>query len=239
MIRLTIWNEHTKITQEVLAVYPGGIHSYLKEVLADDDFEIRTATLDEAEHGLTEEVLENTDVLIWWGHNAHHLVEDEVAHRVVKHVQSGMGFIPLHSAHHAKPFRYLMGTSCNLSWRDGDFERIWTVNPTHPIAEGVPASFELEEEEMYGERFDIPTPDDLIFLAWFSGGEVFRAGCTWQRGLGKVFYFQPGHETNPSYRLPVIQRIIKNAIRWAKPSHRVPELNSPHVKDSPEALRNK
>lgn len=238
MIRLTIWNEHTKITQEVLDMYPGGIHTYLAEALGiEEDFSIRTAILDEPEHGLSEEVLEDTDVLIWWGHNAHHKVKEAVAHRVVLHVQRGMGFIALHSAHLAKPFRYLMGTSCNLRWRDGDFERIWTIDPTHPIAAGVPASFELEEEEMYGEHFDIPTPDELIFLSWFSGGEVFRSGCTWKRGMGKIFYFQPGHETNPSYKDPIVLCIIKNAVRWAVPQIRLSKLESPHAKLSPEAER--
>lgn len=237
MIRVTIWNEHTEIGEEVLAVYPGGIHSYLARVLGtESDFEIRTAILEEPEHGLTEDVIANTDVLIWWGHNSHHLVEDAIAQRVAEAVQRGMGFIVLHSAHLAKPFRLLMGTSCNLNWRDGDYERIWTIDPTHPIAAGIPPYFELGEEEMYGERFDIPTPDELIFMGWFSGGEVFRSGCTWKRGLGKVFYFQPGHETNPSYHNEHVQRIIKNAIRWAKPVIRVEQLISPHAKSSPESL---
>lgn len=238
MIRVTIWNEHTKITDEVLAIYPGGIHAYLAEALGtEEDFEIRTATLDEPEHGLTEAVLADTDVLLWWGHNAHDQVADEIAHRVVRAVSQGMGFIALHSAHYAKPFRYLMGTTCSLQWRDHDFERIWTIDPTHPIAAGIPASFELEEEEMYGERFDIPTPDELIFMGWFSGGEVFRSGCTWKRGLGKVFYFQPGHETNRSYHHPVVQQILKNAIRWAVPVIRVDQIDSPNALPSPEEKR--
>lgn len=238
MIRVTIWNEHTLITDEVLAVYPGGIHTYLAKVLGTvEDFEIRTAILEEPEHGLTEAVIESTDVLIWWGHNAHHLVEEEIANRVVAAVQRGMGLIVLHSGHLAKPFRYLMGTSCNLNWRDGDFERVWTVDPSHPIAAGVPASFDLEMEEMYGERFDIPTPDEVIFMGWFSGGEVFRSGCTWRRGHGKVFYFQPGHETNPSYKNDTVQLIIKNAIRWAQPTYRVEKLISPNAVPSPEERR--
>lgn len=238
MIRVTIWNEHTLITDEVLAVYPGGIHTYLAKVLGtEEDFEIRTAILEEPEHGLTEAVIESTDVLIWWGHNAHHLVEEEIANRVVAAVQRGMGLIVLHSGHLAKPFRYLMGTSCNLNWRDGDFERVWTVDPSHPIAAGVPASFDLEMEEMYGERFDIPTPDEVIFMGWFSGGEVFRSGCTWRRGHGKVFYFQPGHETNPSYKNDTVQLIIKNAIRWAQPTYRVEKLISPNAVPSPEERR--
>ncbi len=238
MIRVTIWNEHTLITDEVLAVYPGGIHTYLAKVLGtEEDFEIRTAILEEPEHGLTEAVIESTDVLIWWGHNAHHLVEEEIANRVVAAVQRGMGLIVLHSGHLAKPFRYLMGTSCNLNWRDGDFERVWTVDPSHPIAAGVPASFYLEMEEMYGVRFDIPTPDEVIFMGWFSGGEVFRSGCTWRRGHGKVFYFQPGHETNPSYKHDTLQLIIKNAIRWAQPTYRVEKLISPNAVPSPEERR--
>ena len=52
---------------------------------------------------------------------------------------------------------------------------------------------------------------------FFSGGEVFRSGCTFTRGWGKIFYFQPGHEEYPIYFNPQIQRIITNAVRWAAP----------------------
>lgn len=218
MIRVTVYNEfyHEKQDGRAKELYPEGIHSYIADFLGkEEDITVRTATLDMPECGLTEEVLAETDVLLWWGHMRHHLVPDEVAHRVQKNVLAGMGFIPLHSGHHSKPFRLLMGTSCNLRWREGDRERIWTVAPGHPIAEGVPEYFELEPEEMYGEPFGIPTPDDVVFLGWFAGGEVFRSGVTYRRENGKIFYFQPGHEDYPSFQNPIVQRIIKNAVRWA------------------------
>lgn len=238
MIRVTVWNEgvHEKTNNEVAGVYPAGIHGCIKNFLSSqDDMVIRTATLAQRRCGLSDEVLENTDVLIWWGHMAHDKVPDKLVEKIHKRVLGGMGLIVLHSGHHSKIFRALMGTTCNLSWRDDDRERIWTVNPSHPIAKGIPESFNIPNEEMYGERFDIPEPDELVFLGWFAGGEVFRSGCCWQRGLGKIFYFQPGHETNPTYHIKHVQRIIINAVRWATPLNALDEvLACPNVKDTPE-----
>ena len=218
-MKVVVWNEniHEKHMPRVTELYPGGIHGYIASFLKCDDIEVTTATLDDEECGLTDEVLDNTDVLVWWGHAGHHLVPDEVVDRVQNHVLAGMGLVVLHSGHHSKIFRRLMGTTCHLKWRDDARERIWTIAPNHPIAEGIPETFSLEPEEMYGERFDIPTPDEVIFMGWFNGGEVFRSGCTWTRGHGKIFYFQPGHETNPSYQNEYVQRIIKNGVRWACP----------------------
>ncbi len=220
MIRVTVWNEfiHERTKPEVSACYPDGIHEYISAFLKSDEISVRVAYLEMPEHGIPESVLNQTDVLIWWGHKAHDRVSDEVAARVQNHVLAGMGFIVLHSAHHSKPFKLLMGTSCNLKWREGDRERLWCIDPTHPIASGVPEYIELEQEEMYGEQFDIPKPDDIIYLGWYRGGEVFRSGCTFTRGKGKIFYFQPGHETYKTYHNKDIQKIIKNAVKWAAPT---------------------
>ena len=218
-MKVTVWNEnqHEKKDPRVLEYYPGGLHGYIANFLKCDDIEVRTATLDDEECGLTDEVLADTDVLVWWGHRAHDQVPDEVVDRVQKYVLSGMGLVVLHSGHHSKIFRRLMGTTCNLKWRDNTHERIWTIKPNHPIAEGVDETFVLDPEEMYGESFDIPNPEEIIFMGWFDGGEVFRSGCTWTRGHGKIFYFQPGHETNKSFQNANVQRIIKNAVKWACP----------------------
>lgn len=218
-MRVTIWNEnvHEREIPEVTQLYPGGLHGYIRSFLECDDITVRTATLEQPDNGLPEEVLNETDVLIWWGHAAHDQVSDDTVDRVQRHVLAGMGLVVLHSGHHSKIFRRLMGTTCNLKWRDHERERIWIVKPNHPIAKGVEDGFLLDPEEMYGEAFDIPNPDDVIFMGWFRGGEVFRSGCTWTRGNGKIFYFQPGHETNPSFRNPNVQTIIRNAVRWACP----------------------
>jgi trehalose utilization protein len=232
MLRVTIWNEyaHEKTDERVREVYPGGIHNAIADFLKSDDIEVRTATLDDEECGLTEEVLKNTDVLIWWGHMKHHMVPDEVAARVRDEVLKGMGFIGLHSAHHSKPFKMLMGTSCNLSWReDGDMERIWTINPAHPIAQGIGRYFELPHVETYAEPFGIPEPDEVIFMGWYDGGEVFRSGCTFHRENGRIFYFQPGHETFPIFYDENVQTIIRNAVYWAKPILRLEKLECPHI----------
>ncbi len=220
--KVTVWNEfrHEKIHEEVKKVYPEGIHNAIASFLKQQPgLEVRTATLDEPEHGLPKEVLNNTDVLIWWGHMAHHEVEDEIVDRVQERVvKDGMGLVVLHSAHISKIFVRLMGTSCQLKWRErGEKERIWVVEPGHPIADGLGEHFEIPHTEMYGERFDIPRPDELIFMSWFPGGEVFRSGCCFYRGKGKIFYFRPGHETFPIYYQPEVQRVICNAVKWASP----------------------
>lgn len=230
-IRVTVWNEgrHEKTSEEIKAVYPKGIHGAIADFLSKDiDIEVKTATLDDPEHGLPSGSLEETDVLIWWGHMAHDDVPDELAQRVQEAVLKGMGLIVLHSSHLSKPFTRLMGTSCTLKWREEDRERLWCVNPGHPIAAGIPEHFELPVEEMYGEFFDVPQPDETVFMGWFSGGEIFRSGITYQRGYGKVFYFQPGHESNPTLYNENIQKIITNAVKWAAPLVRREKLDCPN-----------
>ena len=219
MIRVTIWNENVHDKEDFIkAIYPNGLHGRLKEIIEElEDVQIRIATLDQPECGLTDDVLDNTDVMLWWGHMAHNEVPDETARKVRDRVLQGMGFIGLHSAHDSKPFKLLMGTSCSLSWRESDFERMWTILPGHPIAKGIPDYFELNTEEMYGERFDIPQPDELVFAGWFSGGELMRSGCCWNRGAGKVFYFQPGHESFKSFYNQNVEKIIRNAVLLAAP----------------------
>lgn len=221
-IRVTVWNEfrHEKENEQVYDIYPDGIHEVIATALKAD-YMTRVATLDEEEHGLTDEVLNSTDVLIWWGHRAHDEVSDEVVQKVHARVLQGMGLIVLHSGHFSKIFKKLMGTGCDLKWREaGEKERLWVVSPGHPIAEGIGEYIELPQEEMYGEHFDIPEPDELVFVSWFEGGEVFRSGCCYTRGQGRIFYFRPGHETYPTYHNAEIQRVIRNSVKWAAPSSR-------------------
>jgi trehalose utilization protein len=232
-IRVTVWNEflHEKTDEAVKKVYPDGMHAVIAKALnAEADITARTATLEEPEHGLTEEVLKSTDVLTWWAHLAHAKVEDSIVDRVQKHVLEGMGLICLHSAHCSKIFRRMMGTTCYLKWREaGEKERLWNIAPTHQITQGLGEYFELPHTEMYGERFDIPEPDKLIFISWFQGGEVFRSGCCWDRGHGRVFYFRPGHETFPIYYDKNVMRVIANAVRWATPRFRK-QITCPNTK---------
>jgi len=220
-IQVTVWNEnvHEQKHEFIRQLYPDGIHGCIAAGLAGDPkLQVRSATLQEPDHGLTDEVLASTDVLIWWGHCAHGQVQDAIVERVAKRVNEGMGFIALHSAHYSKPFKRLLGTTCSLTWREaGEKERLWVCNPSHPITAGLGAYFELAEEEMYGEPFGIPAPDEQIFISWFQGGEVFRSGCTWKRGAGKIFYFRPGHESYPTYYDDNVRRVIQNAVHWAKP----------------------
>lgn len=219
---VTVWGEnlHEQQHEAVQKVYPNGMHNAiadgLRELLSDGDT-VRTATLDQPEHGLTDEILASTDVLTWWGHMGHDKVDDAIVNKVHQRVLEGMGLIVLHSGHFSKIFRKLMGTTCGLIWRDDDFERVWTVSPGHPITQGLPPVFTVPDTEMYGEFFDIPQPDELVFISSYGGGEVFRSGCCWNRGRGKVFYFSPGHETYPIYFQPEIRQVIANACKWAAP----------------------
>lgn len=220
-IRVTVWNEniHDRTSPEVQAIYPSGMHAAIAGALQSrlgEQVLVRTATLDEPDAGLPAQVLDSTDVLIWWGHVGHDQVEDRLVDAVQARVLGGMGLIVLHSGHLAKPFRRLMGTSCTLRWRAAaDREIVWTVNPQHPIAAGLPEGFQIPGQEMYGEFFDIPVPDELVFISSFSGGEVFRSGCCFQRGKGKIFYFSPGHETFPVYHQREVGQVLANAVGWA------------------------
>ena len=220
-LNVTIWNEfvHERKNPAVARIYPQGLHQTLAAAFGKQaDWQVRTATLDQPEQGLPPAVLDQTDVLLWWGHAAHDEVSDDLVTRIQERVLAGMGLIFLHSAHWSKLFKRMMGTNCGLCWREaGEHERVWVVNPGHPIAAGIGHCIELEHSEMYGEPFAIPTPDEVVFISWFEGGEVFRGGCTWTRGSGRVFYFSPGHEAYPIYHHPDIQRILTNAVAWARP----------------------
>ena len=238
--RVLVWNEniHERKSEAIRKIYPVGIHGAIAEGLEKYDcFEVRTATMDMPEYGLDADTLNHTDVLVWWSHVDHGGIPDEIAERVRQRVLDGMGFIPLHSSHRCKPFMMLMGTCCRSKWRENDEkERIWVIEPAHPIARDLPEYIELAEEETYGERFDIPTPDELVFISWFAGGEVFRSGCCWKRGLGKIFYFRPGHEAYPTYYRNDIRQVIANAVDWAKPSHG-PKPTLGNVKNPYENLK--
>jgi len=219
IMKVTVWNEfiHEKTDPPVAAVYPEGIHRVIADYLKSEGLDVNTATLNEPEHGLSESILSKTDVLVWWGHKAHREVEDKIVDRVQDRVLNGMGLVILHSAHYSKIFKRMMGTSCDLGIvrDDGKRERIWTIEPSHPICHGINTYFDIPNTEVYGERFDIPNPDSLVFVSSFEGGEVFRTGCCYHRGLGKIFYFRPGHETYPIFYQTEVQQIIKNSVLWA------------------------
>ena len=234
-INVVIWNEfrHEKKSEAVKKLYPNGIHAFLKDFLqVNEDLDITLAALDDPDQGLPDELLERTDVLLWWGHMAHKEVSDELVAKIQKRVYLGkMGFIALHSGHHSKPFRAILGTNGNLSWGREQKEIMWNMMPSHEIAAGIPDHFTLDFEELYSEPFYIPQPDELVFGAWFEDGHIMRAGACFRRGAGKIFYFQPGHESCPSYYNPYVQRIIKNAIYWAKPADMGMEIpdGCPHI----------
>lgn len=233
-ISVTIWNEfrHEKavgpVGDLIRSFYPDGMHRALARNLAAPDLEFHTVALDDPDQGLPDELLDKTDVLVWWGHASHADVADELVERIQKRVFKGMGLIALHSSHYSKIFRKLMGTDCRLRWREaGEKERLWVVSPGHPIVRDVPESFVIPNHEMYGEPFDIPDDGKVVLMSWFEGGNVFRSGVTFERGLGKIFYFSPGHETFPVYHDPNVLKVIGNAIRWAAPPVILPDRVTP------------
>ncbi|PPH34418.1 trehalose utilization protein ThuA [Rathayibacter sp. AY1E3] len=239
-VRVLVWgeNRHEQIEEKVRAIYPDGMHSTIADGIRENLGEratVSTTTLDEPEHGLTEDVLDATDVLVWWGHMAHGDVSDEIVERVQRHVLSGMGLVVLHSGHWSKIFGKLMGTTCTLRWRsEQDRELVWTVDPTHPIAQGIPHPFVIPRQEMYGEFFDVPAPDELVFLSTFTGGEVFRSGMTWKRGHGRIFFFSPGDQDYPVYHQAEVRRVIANGVEWvrsSRPERRLPVLQRYEAED--------
>jgi trehalose utilization protein len=224
-MNILIYNEfiHENESESIKSIYPNGIHRAIADAVGSNN-NVKVLTIHDVNEKLNEDLLDETDVLIWWAHINHDKVSDSVSGLVRNAVLKGMGFIALHSAHKSKPFMALMGTSCNLRWRENERERLWVTSPIHPIAKGLPEYFELPQEEMYGEFFDIPKPDDVVFTGWFAGGEVFRSGCTFTRGYGRIFYFQPGHEEYPIYYNENIIRVLQNAVNWAAPCKRISEL---------------
>jgi trehalose utilization protein len=234
MTNVLVWNEHIHERENpaVAEIYPAGIHVALADALTEllPSAEVTTATLADAQHGLSDEVLDACDVIVWWGHTAHHQVADDRADAVRDRVLAGMGLVVLHSAHWSKPFRLLMGSSCNLRWREGDDTHLmWPVATGHPITAGVPVPLDVGPDEMYSEPFDVPQPDELVFISSFTGGEVFRSGCCYRRGAGRIFYFSPGHETFPLYHHAAIRRVIANAVAWVAPI----EGTAPALDDCP------
>jgi len=227
-IRVTVWGEnvHEQKNKAVAENYPTGMHGQIAALLNEDPaLKATTVTLQDAEHGMTEQKLNETDVLTWWGHAAHDKVDDAIVERVAARVWEGMGLIVLHSGHHSKIFKRLMGSPANLHWREaGERERLWVINPGHPIARGLPEYFELENEEMYGEPFTVPEPLETVFISWFQGGEIFRSGLTYRRGAGNIFYFRPGHETYPTYHDKTVGQVLRNAVHWAFNAERHAEL---------------
>jgi trehalose utilization protein len=104
------------------------------------------------------------------------------------------------------------------AWRaDGEPSHVTTLLPDHPIAQGLPARWDIPQTEMYDEPHHIPQPDAVVLEERWDKGEQFRSGCAWQIGKGRVFYYRPGHETYPIYRQQENLLVIENAARWAAP----------------------
>ncbi|MHB1460735.1 MAG: ThuA domain-containing protein [Armatimonadota bacterium] len=238
--RVLIWDENPPHANK--ALYPnsirGAIADGLQKMNTTDRLDIKVAHLDEPDQGCPQELLDETDVLLWWGHARHAEVDDAVVERIKDRVHhGGMGLIALHSAHYSKVFKSVMNCTGHLKggWReDNSPERIFVCASNHPIAYGL-RDFTLREEEMYGAPFDVPPAETIVLQSFYpAGGEYFPSGICWTagdgidpdftsgpgRGVGKgegiarVFYFRPGHEGNPTYHNTAVRRVIYNATLW-------------------------
>jgi trehalose utilization protein len=219
--RVVVWSEATAPLDKV---YPNDVNVAIADGLKPlSGWEVITANLDQPDQGLSNELLNQTDVLIWWGHKRHDEVKDDLVQRIVRRVkEEGMGFIAVHSAHFAKPYRKLMGTAC--SWReykaDGTSAKVIVKAPNHPIAKGV-KDFNLPRIERYGEPFAVPEPEAVVFDGVYTKPdgqtEPGRIGLCWTVGKGKVFYFTPGHETYDDFYREDVRLIFRNAVQWAAP----------------------
>jgi len=217
---VVVWSEGTAPKN----VYPKDICGAVAEGLKDlKDWEVVEAHLSDPNQGLPDDLLKRTDVLIWWGHRKHEQVSNVLVDKIVSRVKDdGMGFISLHSSHFAKPYKKLMGTPC--SWReyvsDSNTLKVVVKDANHPIAKGV-GEFTIIHNERYSEPFAVPPPKDVVFEGTYTlnngSPDTSRQGLTWEVGKGKVFYFQPGHETNLVFFDPNIRRIMRNAVEWAAP----------------------
>ncbi|MGH8247970.1 MAG: ThuA domain-containing protein [Gammaproteobacteria bacterium] len=226
-IRVLAWSERT----EPANVYPEGINGVIATMLKDNkNVRVTVANLSDPELGLSESVLEQTDVLVWFGHRKHKEVSDEVVDRVVRHVmERGMGYLPLHSAHYARPFQRLMvkraeATGYKLAsnpvggWSGVSHPKvpqtIKVLAPKHPVAKGI-KDFVIPQDEMYVNPFNVPPPDVKVLEGVWEGGEQQGSdGMIWNMGKGRVFYFRPGHETYPVFQQPEVQQVLKNAVKW-------------------------
>jgi trehalose utilization protein len=213
-IRVLVWSEHTAPKE----MYPHDINGAVADGLRQEPnaFDVRTAELVDPGQGVPEEVLAQTDVLAWWGHILHRSVRDETVDRIERHVKErGMGFLALHSSHMAKPFCRLIGDDGRIGGvkHEAGPEEIKVLAPDHPIAAGI-SDFSIDPEEMYDEEFGCGKPDTVVFHSTFPGGHEFRSGCAYTVGVGRVFYFRPGHEENPTYYRDDVRQVLRNAAKW-------------------------
>jgi trehalose utilization protein len=276
-IRVVIWDERQPAQK---SVYPNFLGNHLAEYLRNSErgrgarLQVRSVGIDDPEQGLSSDVLDNCDVLVWWGHQRHGEISADTAKGIVRRITSGqLSLIALHSAHWSRPFIEAMNErstrdalksltrrerknvqisyippDMRLMRKDEKLTPWWTktagANGTtqlqiklpscvfpavradakpshvrilaknHPIARGVPETFDISQTEMYDEPFHVPTPDAVIFEERWDAGERFRGGCLWNLGAGKVFYFRPGHETYPVFKEAAPLRLVENAVRW-------------------------
>lgn len=216
-VRVRIWCEGTAPR----SVYPDDIDGALADVLGRQaGLVVSRGRLTDLQAGLSDQVLDASDALVWWGHLRHDAVPDDRALAVVKRVREGrLGFVALYAACGSKPFRQMMSMPCEPgSWReDGRPEFVSIKAPDHPIARGI-APFTISKTDMFSEPFAVPEPETVVFVSSWQKGETLRSGLTWTIGKGRVAYLRTGPDNYPVLFHPSIRQAIANSVRWV--SHR-------------------
>lgn len=215
--KVLVWSEGTAPKN----VYPNDINAAIAEGLKPlKGWEVQAVSINDPDQGLPDDLLNSASALIWWGHQRHGDVKDELVAKIKTRVtEEGMGFIATHSAHYSKALKAILGTPCGWSYYTDDGAKLDMVvkAPTHPICKGV-KDFTIPHTERYGDPFQCPTPETVLFDGIYTmkddKTEHCLQGFTWTIGKGRVMYFQPGHEGYPIYFMPEVQQIFRNGVQW-------------------------
>lgn len=102
-VRVVVWDERQPSQKEAYENFLGNaIADFLR---GEDGLAVQSVTIDDPEQGISQAVLDNCDVLIWWGHKRQSEILPEAGKRIVERISSGkLHLIALHSAHWSTPF---------------------------------------------------------------------------------------------------------------------------------------
>ena len=102
-IQVVVWDEQQEKQKRAYPNYLGNhIASHLQK---NESLDVLSVNLNDPGQGLSDEVLENCEVMVWWGHVRHTEISLETSKKLIRRVKEGkLNLIFLHSAHWANPF---------------------------------------------------------------------------------------------------------------------------------------